>query len=78
MYSSPFLLIILEYTVRIISNIDSVSFIGPSLAANGTALVLPLAARRPMTLDGLERLKKSRTIKPLPIKSQILCYKDIP
>src|SRR5690242_20184162 len=63
MYLYPFLLIFTEAVLRAadkagVMTLETTSFIGPSLAAVGAAFVVPLTARRPMTQEKLEKLKK--------------------
>lgn len=54
-YIYPLFLLMIEYILRSLGSLEIQPFIGPTLAAVGTSLVLPLIIRKPLTVEKLKK-----------------------
>src|SRR5947209_1744322 len=69
-YLFPILFVVIEYILRALANLDTLTFIGPTLGAVGVGYVIPLTIAKKRTIDLdqgiIDALKQKGYDLPLP------------
>lgn len=57
-YAYPLFLVLVEWFLRSFASLETKTFIGPTLAAVGASLLLPLTVKKPLTVTRRDRVVK--------------------